>query len=461
MKNLIIAGSFLYVLTSQAQLSYPIVDTAQKRCYNASREISYPGNNQAFSGQDAQYKGNQPKYKDNRNGTVSDLVTGLMWQQNPGSKKTYSQAVADAQKCRAGGYKDWRLPTIKELYSLIDFSGADIDPSSKTSSTPFIDTRYFKFNYGNTKNERIIDSQYATSSKYVSTTMNGNPTMFGVNFADGRIKGYPASSWKKYYVMYVRGNKEYGINKFKNNKNGTITDKATGLMWAQIDSRKGMNWQEALKYAESSKLAGYSDWRLPNAKELQSIVDYTRSPDTSGSAAINTIFKVSSILNKGGKKDFPYYWTSTTHKRKQSGDTAAYVSFGRALGWMKSRRTGRTSLMDVHGAGSQRSDPKAGNPARYPYGRGPQGDVIRIYNYVRLVRGGNTAINPTGPKINSYVSSKLSSNLFIKRLDKNSDGKVSKSEFDGPKQHFSSFDKNSDGFISSNEAPTVPHHRRR
>jgi hypothetical protein len=43
---------------------------------------------------------------------------------------------------------------------------------------------------------------------------------------------------------------------------------------------------------------------------------------------------------------------------------------------------------DVHGAGAQRSDPKAGDPAMFPHGRGPQGDVIRIYNYVRLVRGG-------------------------------------------------------------------------
>ena len=44
--------------------------------------------------------------------------------------------------------------------------------------------------------------------------------------------------------------------------------------------------------------------------------------------------------------------------------------------------------VDVHGAGAQRSDPKAGDPAMFPHGRGPQGDVIRIYNYVRLVRGG-------------------------------------------------------------------------
>ncbi|HEY6896806.1 MAG TPA: hypothetical protein VI279_06050 [Rhodocyclaceae bacterium] len=44
------------------------------------------------------------------------------------------------------------------------------------------------------------------------------------------------------------------------------------------------------------------------------------------------------------------------------------------------------SLLDVHGAGAQRSDPKIGDPSAYPRGLGPQGDVIRIYHLVRLVR---------------------------------------------------------------------------
>jgi hypothetical protein len=43
-------------------------------------------------------------------------------------------------------------------------------------------------------------------------------------------------------------------------------------------------------------------------------------------------------------------------------------------------------LLDVHGAGAQRSDPKAGDPASFPYGCGPQGDVIRINNFDRCVR---------------------------------------------------------------------------
>jgi|GEM_PF-2157179 len=44
--------------------------------------------------------------------------------------------------------------------------------------------------------------------------------------------------------------------------------------------------------------------------------------------------------------------------------------------------------MDVHGAGSQRNDPKVGDASKFPQGRGPQGDVIRIENLVRCVRGG-------------------------------------------------------------------------
>lgn len=48
--------------------------------------------------------------------------------------------------------------------------------------------------------------------------------------------------------------------------------------------------------------------------------------------------------------------------------------------------SGNYQLLDLHGAGAQRSDPKSGDPSDYPYGHGPQGDVVRIYNYVRLVR---------------------------------------------------------------------------
>jgi hypothetical protein len=65
---------------------------------------------------------------------------------------------------------------------------------------------------------------------------------------------------------------------------------------------------------------------------------------------------------------------------------AVYVTFGRAIGYMSFPPGSPGEFMDVHGAGAQRSDPKAGNPDDFPQGRGPQGDDIRIFNYVRCVR---------------------------------------------------------------------------
>lgn len=370
------------------ELSYPVVDTGQIRCYDDSTEIRAPKSGRSFSGQDAQYAGNQPAYRDNGDGTVSDLVTGLMWMQDPGEKVTYKEAVKGTKKCRVGGYKDWRMPSIKELYSLINFSGIDPDPRSGTGTVPFIDTDFFKFQYGKEEDgDRIIDSQWATSTVYEGKVMHGARAMFGVNFADGRIKGYPVDSMpgrgaKKYYVIYVRGNEKYGRNDFADNGDGTVSDRATGLMWMQADSGEGMDWESALKYAEETEYAGYDDWRLPNAKELQSIVDYSRCPDTTHSAAINPVFKCTEIENEDGEKDYGHYWSGTTHVSPRGGSRAAYVAFGRALGYMHGQ------WMDVHGAGAQRSDAKAGDEEDLPQGHGPQGDARRINNMVRLVRGG-------------------------------------------------------------------------
>jgi hypothetical protein len=181
--------------------------------------------------------------------------------------------------------------------------------------------------------------------------------------------------------MYVRGNTEYGINNFLDNGDSTITDNATGLMWMKNDSKVGMNWEAALNFAENREYAGYSDWRLPDVKELQSIVDYTRSPGTTSSAAIDPLFNCTQITNEAGEVDYPFYWSSTTHNNWSTGvgGFASYVSFGRAMGYMN-------GWEDVHGSGAQRSDPKTGDPNDYPTGHGPQGDAIRILNYVRCVR---------------------------------------------------------------------------
>lgn len=392
-------------------LKYSIVDTNQKKFYGKMDEIKAPTQGKDYYGQDANFNGNQPSYKDNGDGTITDNVTGLMWVKARGSKATWDDALKGAKSCSVGKYNDWRMPTIKELYSLIDFNGKCRSFTNSKDCTPYLNTKIFEFKFGETsKGERIIDCQDWSSTSYVSTTMDGSPTAFGVNFADGRIKGYPkvrkdpkGSQPNKLFVRYVRGNVDYGKNDFADNGNKTISDKATGLMWTKEDSGKGMNWKEALAWVQQKnkeKYLGYSDWRLPNAKELQSIVDYTRSPDTTNSPAIDTKFTCTKIKNEGGKEDYPFFWTGTTHLDNMG---AVYVCFGRGLGFMTFGPPkivnstlsdppppppggGKPTLMDVHGAGCQRSDPKDGNPADYPTGKGPQGEVIRILNYIRMVR---------------------------------------------------------------------------
>lgn len=257
---------------------YPIVGTNQSIFYDNQNETSETIFGEAFYGQNANYPGTEPSYHNNGDGTITDLVTGLMWSKTAdmdgdgdidvNDKLTYNDALSNASAYDVGGYSDWRLPTIKELYSLILFNGVDPSGYEGTSTedlVPFINTDYFDFAYGDTDaGERIIDAQYATTSMYVDGEL-----LFGVNFADGRIKGYGLQmpfgpGEKTFMVMYVRGNSTYGINNFIDNSDETITDNATGLMWMQNDSGEGMVWEDALNYAEGFEFAGHSDWRLPD-----------------------------------------------------------------------------------------------------------------------------------------------------------------------------------------------------
>lgn len=364
-------------------LPYVIPATGQTTCYGDRNAISPPAKGAPYAGQDARHPGPKLAYRDNGDGTVTDLNTGLMWVKRPDflHKKTQRQAAEEASACRVAGHDDWRLPNIKELYSLFDFGGS-IGGTFK-ESRPYIDAKAFDFAYGDTRKERLIDAQYATTNLYVGKTTfaGGGPMMFGVNFADGRLKGYglgPSGSQKTFFVRYVRGNPRYGVNDFHDNGDGTVTDRATGKMWQKSDSGKGMNWKDALAYAESLKLAGKSDWRVPNAKELQSIVDYSRAPDADDAAkrgpAIDPVFSCSDADG--------WYWTGTTLAEGMGFGSASaiYITFGKGWGHMSGQR------LDVHGAGCQRSDPKSGDPSLFPQGRGPQGDEVRIFNLVRCVR---------------------------------------------------------------------------
>ena len=143
-------------LIAQSNLSYPIVDTKQSLFYDTLNIISQPQAGENFYGQDANYPGYQPSYVDNGDGTISDQITELMWQKstdinndgviNVDDKLTYEEALSGADTMSLAGYNDWRLPSIKEMYSLIIFSGVDVSgwEGSTNDLIPFIDTDYFE-----------------------------------------------------------------------------------------------------------------------------------------------------------------------------------------------------------------------------------------------------------------------------------------------------------------------------
>ena len=90
-----------------------------------------------------------------------------------------------------------------------------------------------------------------------------------------------------------------GLAGFVDNGDGTVSDTFTGLMWQQGEPESTMTWESAISYCEGLSLAGYTDWRLPNRKELRSIVDYSLY-----SPAIDTTYFPNTVSSD--------YWSSTT-----------------------------------------------------------------------------------------------------------------------------------------------------
>ena len=351
---------------SAIAVSSKIPDTHQGSCFDDRGVIPCPKPGERWYGQDAQYEGATPSYKDNGDGTVTDKVTSLTWQKGHNDERlNWVDASAACDSLQLGGHNDWRLPTIKELFSITDFRGA-------VGRRPYLND-IFEIRLPNAailrndpfRSTHRIEMMGQTWSSTIYTGLHwdrsGVEAAFFMNFLDGRIKSAPTHGGSELFYRCVRG-PAWGGNDFVVKRDGTVTDRASGLMWQQADDGKRRDWGEALNYCEGLTLAGHKDWRLPNIKELQSIVDYSRNDP-----AIDTkIFRQSDHTG--------WFWSSTT-----LGDNvrqANYICFGRC-----------TSVhgVDVHGAGAERSDPKSGNPKQYT-SQGGQEDEIRIDNYVRCVR---------------------------------------------------------------------------
>lgn len=191
---------------------------------------------------------NTHRLLDNGDGTISDDANGLMWQGStarPG--KNHSQAQDTCENLTLADYTDWRLPSLKELLSLADFG----------QSTPAINLALFPG---------------AASGPYWATDADALAagSFWTVNFQSGSF--LPQARAGANFIRCVRGQNLH-FNDLVPGDTGALLDIGTGLIWQQEHNGVALTWQQALDACEGLTLAGRSDWRLPNIKELESITD--------------------------------------------------------------------------------------------------------------------------------------------------------------------------------------------
>jgi hypothetical protein len=277
-------GYLLDSMNFTTYYAFNLTDTGQTQSYST-----------AF-GEDSDYNINQPSYDISPDGlTVFDYNTGIIWQrEDDGNPRTWSEAINYCDNLNLSDYSDWRLPAKKELMSIVNYG----------TYGPAIDSTYFP----NTNS-----SLYWSSTVYADTSSS---LVIALSFDKGIIDLLGKS--EKRYVRCMRVN-SYPPPIFVDNGDGTVSDNSTRLMWQQDESNL-MNWSNALSYCEGLSLANHDDWRLPNIKELESIVD-----DAKYNPAID-------------KNYFPYvsasaafYWSSSTCGNDINKAFFVYFTDGRVL----------------------------------------------------------------------------------------------------------------------------------
>lgn len=256
----------------------PVIKT-MLRLPDTGETISYTNT----PGEDADFNIHPPYFIINGNGTVTDTVTGLMWQQTDGGEMTVESAVIYCDTLSLGGYTDWRMPNPHELFSIINHQ--NVNPALNTAVFPNTGAAYWWSSV----------RQINDSNKVWCTNSGG-----GVG-NHPKSETISAGGTKKFHIRAVRDVTAPTTipYHFTDNGNGTITDNLTNLVWQKNAYPDSLTWEQALTYADTLTQSGLTDWRLPNIKELQSLNDESRI-----NPSINNTFFTNIATNK--------YWSSTT-----------------------------------------------------------------------------------------------------------------------------------------------------
>jgi hypothetical protein len=258
-----------------------VIKTDQIRCYDGD------GNRMACagSGQDGEmrfgFKWPLPRFEAHGE-VVIDRLSGLMWTRDAGLSE-FPQTWREAQdfiekmnRDEACGYRGWRLPERRELFSLI--SHERINPALP-SGAPFDDV-FAGYYWTATTCSRLSDQAW-----YIH--LGGGRIQRGMKHGSYMVWPVRRQSKKHAPVSTVdcrpRDASEssspdagrYVIDK------GALYDRCTGLGWAKMElSATGpLSWTDALDFVgriNAGNAGGHTDWRLPNIRELESLIDVRR-----------------------------------------------------------------------------------------------------------------------------------------------------------------------------------------
>lgn len=243
-----------------------------------------------YGAEDPDHKGT--RFVNNGEGTVTDKETRLTWVRNPKtaglltstpSFNNYHKSGEAYEACGVlcfAGHRDWRLPSVAELETLLD-------KSRRPAISPLF----------------TLQEGY-----YFSSTIEERKS-FVVDFHAGEVLSFPLDNdgwlpgcYRSLYALPVRGSRHLdGETRFEDNDDGTVTDRKTGLRWVkdifEAGFGRGLTWHEAKQLCEHRIPGLGSGWRLPTKEEMMALLDPKVQP------AIDPIFSIHHMLDD--------YWTSS------------------------------------------------------------------------------------------------------------------------------------------------------
>jgi hypothetical protein len=188
--------------------------------------------------------------------TVIDRVTGLIWERRlGGSALLWREARQYCASLAIGGARPWRLPTLIEMTSLVDFS----------RSVPAIDQVAFP---------DTLQGNFWTATPVSTSEVEAWYVAFSTGF---NYQGH--RDFLRLGARCVRSGASADTTtggRYADANPATIRDPLTGLTWQRaVSDATTLAWKDAVTYCQSLPLAG-GGWRLPSMKELQTLVDVGR-----------------------------------------------------------------------------------------------------------------------------------------------------------------------------------------